>query len=270
MPQSTIAVFCSDPTFLARSEQLTAQLDLPLIEIETAGQYQLLLRHSRQGLELFKPNDPKLTGSVRVDFISGQAAFRRRRQKKESLLRAVGCKGNALPKIIDGTGGLGRDSFLLAAAGCQVHIFERQPIIAALLADGLERARTHPETLEIAGRIRLSVGDTVTAFRKMARCGEQVDAVYLDPMFPHRRKAALVKKELQMLQLLAPVEQDGASEELLQAALAAAGNRVVVKRPVKAPFLTDLAPSHSLAGKTVRFDVYLTVHQGVHPEHKFF
>ncbi|MCI5159558.1 MAG: hypothetical protein D3906_14235, partial [Candidatus Electrothrix sp. AUS1_2] len=76
-----------------------------------------------------------------------------------------------------------------------------------------------------------------------------------NPQFPERRKSALVKKELQILQLLA--EQDAAPERLLAAALKVAGRRVVVKRPLKAPCLTALLPSHSLFGKTVRFDVYL-------------
>jgi 16S rRNA (guanine1516-N2)-methyltransferase len=74
-------------------------------------------------------------------------------------------------------------------------------------------------------------------------------------MFPERRKSALVKKELQLLQLLA--QPDSAPERLLAAALEVARQRVVVKRPLKAPCLTALSPSHSLSGKTVRFDVYL-------------
>ncbi|RWX50461.1 putative SAM-dependent methyltransferase, partial [Candidatus Electrothrix marina] len=153
-----------------------------------------------------------------------------------------------------------------AAAGHRVHIFERQPVIAALLADGLARAAAHPETAEISRRIRLTVGDAVPALEVMQETGagekgedceggEGVDVVYLDPMFPERRKSALVKKELQLLQLLAHL--DSSPEKLLESALEAATRRVVVKRPMKAPFLTDLSPSHSLSGKTVRFDVYL-------------
>jgi 16S rRNA (guanine1516-N2)-methyltransferase len=227
---------------------------------------------SSQGLELVKPDDPKLSGAVRVDFTAGHAAYRRKQQKKELLVRAVGGKGGkggALLNVIDATGGLGRDSFLLAAAGYRVSIFERQSIIAALLADGLARAAAHPETAEISQRIRLTVGDAVPALEAMQEIrtaegyeeaedceeGEGVDVVYLDPMFPARRKSALVKKELQLLQLLA--QPDAAPERLLVAALEVARQRVVVKRPLKAPFLTDRSPSHSLRGKTVRFDVYL-------------
>ncbi|WP_446009381.1 class I SAM-dependent methyltransferase [Candidatus Electrothrix sp.] len=230
---------------------------------EATEQDLLVLRVSSNGLELIKADDPKLSGAVRVDFTTGRTAFRRKQQKKELLVRAVEGKGKTQLKIIDATGGLGRDSFLLAAAGHQVRIFERQPVIAALLADGLERAAEHPETAAICQQILLTMGDAVPALKAMQeiRAGEgeggkeSVDVVYLDPMFPERRKSALVKKELQLLQLLAEIEQS--PEQLLTAALLVAEQRVVVKRPVKASFLTERSPSYSLSGKTVRFDVYL-------------
>lgn len=275
------AVSCSDPALQNKARELANRLGLSVESSDespdgmrlpgegSAEPDRLLLRVSRNGLELVKPDDPKLNGAVRADFIAGHAAYRRKQQKKELLVRAVegkggkGGKGGASLNIIDATGGLGRDSFLLAAAGHRVRIFEREPIIAALLADGLERAAVHPETAAICARIRLIIGDAVPALKALQAAGagqgggegEGVDAVYLDPMFPERRKSALVKKELQLLQLLA--RPDSAPERLLTAALRVAAQRVVVKRPLKAPFLTDRSPSHSLSGKTVRFDVYL-------------
>ena len=85
--------------------------------------------------------------------------------------------------------------------------------------------------------------------------GGSTDVVYLDPMFPSRRKSARVKKEMWLFQQL--LEAGDTSEGLLDAALAAAGKRVVVKRPAKAPPLGDRTPAFQLPGKTVRFDVYL-------------
>jgi 16S rRNA (guanine1516-N2)-methyltransferase len=266
-----VAVQASGADLVAQAQEIANRLDLPLEPFESSlavppstTEERLILRLSNKGVELYKPDDPKLTGAVRVDFTAGQTAFRRKQQKKELLVRAVEGKGGASLKIIDATGGLGRDSFLLATAGHQVRIFEEQPVIAALLADGLERAAGHPETAAICQRIILTVGDAVPVLEAMQKIradereneeGEQVDVVYLDPMFPARRKSALVKKELQLLQLLA--QSDSAPEQLLAAALQVATHRVVVKRPVKAPFLAHCSPSHSLAGKTVRFDVYL-------------
>ncbi|MCI5149568.1 MAG: hypothetical protein D3916_09310 [Candidatus Electrothrix sp. MAN1_4] len=265
-----ITVKPSSGNLIEQAQELAARLRLPMEPSEYSliqheqptKQHRLLLRVSNNGLKLIRADAPKLSGAVQVDFTAGRVAFRRKQQKKELLLRAVEGKGSASLNIIDATGGLGRDSFLLAAGGHNMHIFERQPVVAALLANGLERAAFHPETAEICTRIRLTVGDAVPALEALQkngadRGGEVVDVVYLDPMFPERRKSALVKKELQMLQLLA--ESNPAQEQLLETALQVASQRVVVKRPLKAAFLTEHAPSHSLTGKTVRFDVYLPV-----------
>ena len=54
-----------------------------------------------------------------------------------------------------------------------------------------------------------------------------------------------------MLQMLATGDQT--NERLMDTALGAASKRVVVK----APCLADRSPSHSLIGKTIRFDVYI-------------
>ncbi len=136
-----LAVSCTEPaepTLLAKAEKLVAQLNLPMESPEdpcssgtgSPKPDRLLLRVSSNGLELVKPDDPKLSGAVRVDFTAGHAAYRRKQQKKELLVRAVGGKRSVSLNIIDATGGLGRDSFLLAAAGHRVHIFERQPVVA--------------------------------------------------------------------------------------------------------------------------------------------
>lgn len=79
--------------------------------------------------------------------------------------------------------------------------------------------------------------------------------VYLDPMFPERRRRAATNKKLQLFQRLErPCEDE---EALMHAALAAHPRKLVVKRPLKGPHLAGLKPSSSLAGKVVRYDVYV-------------
>lgn len=248
-----IAVTALDQARITEAEKLAAELDLPMAG--PGDSHHMLLRYTSKGLELVKTNDPNHAGSVRVEFTKGKAAFRRRQHKQEMLVRAIGFKGGTPLSVIDGTGGLGRDCFILAVAGCRVQVFEREPVIAALLSDGLKRALVHPETSKIAQRIRLTACDTVTALLEMQQSGQRVDVVYLDPMFPERRKSALVKKELQILQML--VTDDSSDEKLLVTALETAARRVVVKRPRKAAFLANQPPSHSLTGKSIRFDVYI-------------
>ena len=169
----------------------------------------------------------------------------------ELLVRAAKLKsGPALPVAIDATAGLGEDALLLAAAGFDVLLFEHDPIIAALLKDAVRRARETPALSCAAGRMHVFEEDSVAALGRMDKAP---DLVYLDPMFPERRKSAAVKKKFQLLQRLEAPQED--AQALLQAAIAAGPQKIVIKRPLKGPSLGDVKPSHSVRGKAVRFDV---------------
>lgn len=103
----------------------------------------LVLTESR--LELRKLDEVKL-GAIAVDFVEGTMAHRRKfgGGRGEAVAKAVGIKGGYLPTVIDATAGLGRDAFVLAAIGCKVLLVERNPIVAALLEDGVNRAYLSP------------------------------------------------------------------------------------------------------------------------------
>ncbi|MDR0578614.1 MAG: class I SAM-dependent methyltransferase [Candidatus Accumulibacter sp.] len=198
--------------------------------------------------------DPGAPGPVRVDFARGAAAHRRRfgGGAGQAIAKAIGVQPGVRPSVLDATAGLGRDAFALAGLGCELTLIERHPLIAALLEDGLRRARDDAETAPIAARMSLREGDAIALMRGWS--GEAPQVVYLDPMFPHRGKSALVKKEMRAFRPL--VGDDGDAPALLEAALALASHRVVVKRPRKAPALGGLAPGYALEGKSSRFDVY--------------
>ena len=197
-----------------------------------------------EGLSL---SDGKNT--VRGDFTRLLPRVRRGNLSRELLVRAVKIKGVPELLVADATAGLGEDSFLLAAAGCRVLLFEYDPVIFALLSDALERAKRDPETAPIASRMTLFPGDSIPALPTLT---PHPDVVLLDPMFPERTKSALVKKKFQLLhQLERPCENERA---LFDAALAAHPKRVVIKRPAKGPYLAGVKPSYSLSGSAVRFD----------------
>ncbi|HJB54574.1 MAG TPA: class I SAM-dependent methyltransferase [Candidatus Olsenella avistercoris] len=169
---------------------------------------------------------------------------------RELLVRAARVRGVAAPTAVDATAGLGEDSLLLAAAGFTVTMYEKDPVIAALLQDALDRAANEPQLSAIVERMTLVEGDSVAALRAM---GAAPDVVFLDPMFPERTKSAAVKKKFQLLHRLErPCEDE---RELLDAALAAGPRKVVIKRPPKGPCLAGVRPSHAVAGKAVRYDV---------------
>ena len=187
---------------------------------------------------------------LRADFTRLLPRLRPDRLGRELLVRAARTRGAEAPTAVDATAGLGEDSLLLAAAGFTVTMFEKDPVIAALLRDALERAANDPRLAGVVARMVLVEGDSVAGLHNL---GLVPDVVFLDPMFPERTKSAAVKKKFQMLHHLErPCDDEG---ELLDAALAARPRKVVIKRPPKGPWLAGAKPSHSLAGKAVRYDV---------------
>ena len=187
---------------------------------------------------------------LRADFMRLLPRLRPDRLGRELLVRAARVRGVEAPTAVDATAGLGEDSLLLAAAGFAVTMFEKDPVIAALLHDALERAASDPQLARVAARMTLVEGDSVAGLREL---GFSPDVVFLDPMFPERTKSAAVKKKFQLLHHLErPCDNEG---EMLDAALAACPRKVVIKRPPKGPWLAGAKPSHSIAGKAVRYDV---------------
>ena len=206
-------------------------------------------------LELRQLDEPKV-GAVIVDFASDALTFRRLHGggKKEAIARAIGLKGQDSLHVLDATAGLGRDAFVLASLGCVVDMIERSPVVAALLQDGLTRAACDGELgAWIPTKMQLFHGVATELLDDWPN--EIPDVVYLDPMFPHRKKNAAVKKEMRLFQQLLGPDED--ADQLLEPALALAKKRVVVKRPSGAPFLAGKKPQIEMLGKANRFDVYL-------------
>jgi len=193
--------------------------------------------------------------SLRVNFNQGRAGYRLAHlsKKKELIAKAIGCKKGAPLKIFDTTAGLGQEAFLLAALGNEITLFERHPILIALLKDGLHRSAADPSLVNIVSRMKLIEGCAITYFKSQALINAP-DVIYCDPMFEKRTKSSLVKKEMQMLQHIIGADED--AKELVTLARQYAKKRVVVKRPHHAKALLE-NPSIVLNAKSHRFDIYL-------------
>ncbi len=192
----------------------------------------------------------------------------------ELLVRAARLKDmSGSPSLIDATAGMGEDSLLLAAAGFSVTMCEYNEVIAALLKDTLRRALSVPELNAPVSRMKVFEGDSIGYLKGLSaresacatisggdalpgsRPFSSPDVIYLDPMFPERTKNAMIKKKFQLLQQLElPCSNEN---ELLDAAMAAHPHKIVIKRPVKGPYLAGIRPSYSIAGKAVRYDCLL-------------
>jgi 16S rRNA (guanine1516-N2)-methyltransferase len=225
--KSEFALGFEAPALREQALRLAVQLNLPLSN-------QVLPRLSLTADKLvlclagFTP--------LSVDFEEGL------RDAQHALIRA--CKPRSGLRIIDATAGWGRDAGHLARFGAEVVMLERDPVMVALLQDGLRRA---PADLKLS----LKAVDAMS-FLQNLQPEDYPDVIYLDPMHPLRQKSALVKKDLQALQhFIAPSANN---EALLNLARQRVRQHVVMKWPRNQ---TPLGQAHaSIKTKTVCFHFY--------------
>jgi 16S rRNA (guanine1516-N2)-methyltransferase len=249
--RTSIAIGSLNANCDSAAKKLAERLQLPLVSLETED-YSALLVMTDTHLEL-RLTDNDAPGPVYVDFLGGALAHRRRfgGGRGQMLARAVGLKNKPFLTVIDISAGLGKDAFVLASLNCDVTMVERNPIIVALLRDGLMRAEQVDWFRQL--KLRLIEDD---AKNYLTHLQLLPDVIYFDPMYPARTKSALVKKEMRILRHIVGADEDAA--ELLALALKKAQYRVVVKRARHAPIIAGPKPDLVYAGKSSRFDVYLT------------
>lgn len=244
-------------TILQKVVELAAKLNLPCSSCLAHRSTEFVLTYTHEGLQLLHmpPGTQKSVCLLFVDFVHGKNGYRLAQNctSKQPIARAVGIKPGFRPTILDGTAGLGADAFVLASLACRVTMCERSPIIGALLEDGLRRAAGEEKTAGIVERLDLVQEDTREYLENTT---ETFHTIFLDPMYPHRNQSSLNKQTLRVIRSLVGGDPDSAA--LLEIARERAENRVVVKRPRKAPLLSEVRPSHVILMKNSRFDIYLT------------
>lgn len=229
---------------------MAARLGLSLSNaaVPPAGQLSLVLTDGR--LEL-RDHESKRKG-VFAAFISIDPKTRAGKgSRSQPLARAI---GKAARSVVDATAGLGHDSALLALLGYEVTALERSPVIAALCEDGLRRA-LQDESIgpRLRDQLRVINADARSVLPTM---NPRPDAIYIDPMFPPKRRAsALAKKSIRLVREVVGDDPDAA--QLLAISRQIARERVVVKRPTHAQPLAP-NPTVTYEGTLVRYDVYRT------------
>jgi len=171
--------------------------------------------------------------------------------KDGALAQAIGRKTKT---VVDATTGWAQDSLHIFRMGYSLQCIERSPIMLELLKDAYQRL----EQLSWVKQLELSAPQLIAgnAVGILEQLPEPPECVYIDPMFPpKRKKSALPKKSMLILRDLLGDDQD--KEQLFLAAMQAASRKVVVKSPDYAAPLGGV-PSESFKGKLLRYDVYLT------------
>ncbi len=234
-------------------EKLARRLAVPLLqslEPEVRKQADFYLAWRDGCLTLLQQGSLR-RGGLSVDFdVRGEQQRSWPAPKKGPLAQAIGHRTRL---VVDATAGWGQDSFQIFRMGYEVLCIERSPVMAELLQDGLRRLAEQPWLQELGIALpQLLVG---SAMQILPVLSGKPDCIYLDPMFPpKRKKSALARKSMRILHDL--LGDDADREQLFAAAWQAAGKRVVVKRPDYADPLGG-TPDESFQGKLVRYDIYL-------------
>jgi 16S rRNA (guanine1516-N2)-methyltransferase len=221
---------------------------------EKNSDYDLQLCFEQDQLELF---DTYLKTAIHVNFAHGTLAHRQQfgGGRGQAIAKAIGLKKGKTPDVLDITAGLARDAYILAALGCRVTLVEQSPVIYSLIEDGVKRGLTEPASTDVLKNfINLVNADAVQYMEHMGS-DSRPDVIYIDPMYPEKKKSALVKKDMQILQRL--LGKDGQANQLLKTALRYSRDRVVVKRPIHAEPVGNIKPDTSISSKKTRYDIYL-------------
>lgn len=184
----------SSPSKRPRSYSLSIERSTPKIDtfpyvVDPDAEHPLVLHRTEQGLVLekdamslrcdFKEMLPRVKpGKLQAELLVKASKIKRKEPLSSSAIQTKNKDAQSeetndeylsgTPIAIDATAGLGQDSFLLAAAGFTVYMFEQDPIIAALLEDALNRAQSDPALANIVERMHLFTEDSISALQRLS------------------------------------------------------------------------------------------------------
>ncbi len=171
--------------------------------------------------------------------------------KNSPLAQAVGKKTK---RILDVTCGWGQDSLALFRMGYQVICLERSAVMHALLENGFQRLSEMDWVRQLQPILPELIHTDSIDYLSNA-CLPQVDCIYIDPMFPEKKKkSALAKKPMTLLRTVLGDDLD--KNQLFVAAQNSECKRLVIKCPHDAPLVLS-GVEFSVKSKLVRYDVYI-------------
>ena len=218
-----------------RGVELASTLDLEVNDIQAAPAADWYLGCEQGELALSHSSERPLVISER--------SVRTKIDEAHNTHLAKACMARPGRVVLDAFGGWGIDGFTLSALGCTVTILEANPLICAM-------ARHLAQELGCAAKVLC-----VDAERYLRDTDEVFDVVYFDPMFPVHPKSAKPARRMQILEKLARKDSD--VEQIFELAKNQTRDRIVIKRR-RTEKTRSLAPDWTVAGRSVRFDVYQT------------
>lgn len=258
-PPATLIVITSETTPCEPIQELIdtgCYQPIDSIPSSTDNQHYLTYQNSALTLSI---NIDGATLSLSHDYSAGKSNHRRLYGggKNQPLTKACGLNKHPTWTIFDATAGLGRDAFVLASLGAQITLCEQNAVLYGLLADAIQRGLHEEVTQDMVKNMYCLHRNAIHYLAELHREADKQcpDVIYLDPMYPDRKKSAKIKKEMQILQQL--VGHSGDEEKLFEEALKTAKHRVVVKRPKTAEPIKNKPASYTVSSVNTRYDVYV-------------
>lgn len=251
MYSNKLAILCDDPAYTERSQALASQLGVSLYPVVNKFTPEDFFLTYRDGCLKLLDKELLKKGGLMVDIEPRHGEQRSWPAPKEgALAQAIGRKTRT---VVDATTGWAQDSLHIFRMGYELTCIERSPVMLELLADAFLRL----EQLSWVKSLALPVPALMpgNAIDILAQLVSAPDCIYIDPMFPpKRKKSALPKKSMLVLRDLLGDDMD--REALFEAALQATAKKVVVKSPDYAEPLGG-KPEQSFKSKLLRYDVYV-------------
>lgn len=246
-----LAVLHNEQYDLALSQALSSRLSIPLYHVVDNNTAEYFFLSWRHGCLKLLDKDLLKKGGLMVNIAPRPGEQQSWPVPKAgALAQAIGKKTRT---VIDATTGWAQDSLHLFRMGYDLSCIERSPVMLELITDAFQRL----ERVEWVTKLALPMPKLMAgnAIEILAQLQDMPDCIYLDPMFPvKRKKSALSKKSVLILRDLLGDDMD--KEELFAAALKATAKKVVVKSPHYALPLGG-KPTHNFKSKLLRYDVYV-------------
>ncbi len=176
-------------------------------------------------------------------------------RKSELLLQA--CKLTKEMTLIDGTAGFGHDSLILASTGAKVIMLENNAIMALMLLAEYQRMSSHKNWQGLLSRLMICPMSFLACTLDELKV-DNIEMIYLDPMFPKDSYTAKVGKNMQVLHEFVAIPNSDDECDLFNHAktLLNQDGKLIIKRPIGASYLANQTPTQSWQNDALRFDGY--------------
>lgn len=225
--------------FKERAKILCANYKVPLLANELTNSYVVL------------DENPKLcfkTMELQNSFTQGKFSTRISRIQTEHLIKkAFALDAYKVKTILDTTGGLGHDAFILALLGQKVTVVEKNIGLCILLEEALNALPELPYFIKAKSNLTIINRDS----REFLKTSQNFDVIYVDPMFNSQKK---LKRSKQMEFLDSYLDEyDDPSKDFYKEHF----QRLVVKKELRATTGIKDSSAISFKGSSIRYDVYL-------------